>query len=443
MALDSNRFIVKLILFGTLVTVILLSVLLLVHDISIDGAVRQRGYVAIACIIYLLATYITYRKNLLMISSWMIVGFYTMIMCLMLISWGLNAPIGILSVAFVLFIVGILFGSRAIIAMSIGISILLGVIYFIHASGIFIPRTSEINTRATFWDAVSYIIIFSIFGLLSWVSTTRIRKTLERAQFAESFARKQRNVIRAELEDEYARSRQSKLIELERLYKFATLGQSTAATLHELSNHLSVLNMDIDDITQQHKNSAAIVRARESIEHINTMMRHVRRRLNISHVDNETFLLAQTTRLAIQDVRKKFQQRDVSLLIDMSPETKTTLLTGDLLSWSHVITILLTNACEACQDLIQPKVTLHATTKEGVAIISVCDNGIGTTSAQRKRLFQPVYSEKPNGMGVGLYIAKHLVENQFKGSIKYSSIKEGGSKFTVTVPLPNSSPRVN
>lgn len=450
MALDGNRLIVRLILFGTLIIAALLLGLLLLHDITTDGAIRYRSFVTLGCIAYLSVALVMYRNDHIQISSWMLMAFYLAIMCLMLLLWGLNAPVGILSVAFAIFLSGILFGPRAIICVSAGAAFFLALVQVLDEANILSPHIHEINTRATIWDAAAYIIIFAVFGLLSWLSSTRISDTLKRAYAAETAIREQRNVIRAELENEYARARQDRLTEIERLYKFATLGQSTAATIHELSNHLSVLNMDIDDLTQQHKNSKAIVRAKESIDHINDMLRLVRRRLNIAQENSEPFSVLDATQTAIHDVRKKLQQRDIKFDVELSPQIKREKLHGDPLSWSHVITILITNAVEACQDLTHPKVLLRARIERDMLVVSVFDNGVGITPSQQKELFQPVYSTKPNGMGIGLYVTKNIVESQFKGIIHYnytgpknknSSPFKSGSEFIITIPIKNTGGR--
>lgn len=448
--LNNNYPIVRVVLLGTLIISTLLLGLLLLHDITTTGVFRTRTFIITVCITYLSIALILYHKNYTLLSSWMIMGFYLAVMTTMLLLWGLNAPVSILSVAFAIFLSGILFGPKVIVGVSISSAVLLAFIQVLHEVNLIAPRVNEINTRATLWDAASYIIIFAIFGLLSWLSSTRIKATLKRAQAAETTIREQRNIIRAELENEHARARQNRLIEIERLYKFATLGQSTAATLHELSNHLSVLNMDIEDLTQQHKNSKAIIRARESIDHINSVMRHVRRRLNIAHENDEPFSVLNATRVAIKDARSKLQQRNIKFITEISPEISTINLQGDPLSWSHIITILITNALEACQDLVQPKVLLQVSKTNTTLVVNVLDNGIGILATQRKALFQPVHSTKPNGMGIGLYVTKHIIESQFHGTIQYTSIGigskaahkspfESGSKFTIKIPLEDKS----
>jgi hypothetical protein len=52
------------------------------------------------------------------------------------------------------------------------------------------------------------------------------------------------------------------------LYRFAVIGQSAAATLHELSNHLSILMLDFDTIKTQHKTSKSFMRMQADVNQI-------------------------------------------------------------------------------------------------------------------------------------------------------------------------------
>ena len=441
---NSNTIVLRAVLIGTMTVVGLLLGLLLIHDITHGNTVRGRTYLLIGSLAYLTVAYFALVKNKPTTSGWMIFSFYSAVMTAMVLTWGVNAPMAILSVAFTIMLPGILFGPRPIIFVALGVVTVLIAAQTTHSLGVITPLTDDINVVATLWDTSAYIIVFLIFALLSWLSGSRTKATLERALHAESKLREQRDTIRAELENEYRRARKYKLEELERLYKFATLGQDTAATIHELSNHLSVLNMDIADLTQQHKNSEAITHAKESVDHINDMLRHIRHRLNNAQSSNATFSPAEATLTAAQDARRKFQQQDAQFDVHVDPKTKDTLVSGDPLSWSHITTILITNALEACQGLPNSHIKVHLTTDDDSLLLSVTDNGEGIPPSQRKTVFEPRQSSKPNGMGMGLYITKHIIGTQFNGTIRYAYTNPdrseatsiaAGSKFTVAIPL--------
>ncbi len=67
-------------------------------------------------------------------------------------------------------------------------------------------------------------------------------------------------------------------------------------------------------------------------------------------------------------------------------------------------------------------------------LISVTDNGPGVSEQHRDRLFEPFFTTKPKGVGLGLSICKNIA-GAHGGTLKYSQPKEGGSKFTLSLPL--------
>ena len=71
------------------------------------------------------------------------------------------------------------------------------------------------------------------------------------------------------------------------------------------------------------------------------------------------------------------------------------------------------------------------------AYISVTDNGSGIPTELEDRLFEPSFTTKSSGMGLGLAITKRIVEN-FKGEIWFESTRDEGSTFYIKLPLSDS-----
>jgi signal transduction histidine kinase len=98
-------------------------------------------------------------------------------------------------------------------------------------------------------------------------------------------------------------------------------------------------------------------------------------------------------------------------------------LSEDLFSW--VIENLSKNAMDAMSGTGQITFTLRQ--KENMVIIDVSDTGKGLPKSQFKNIFQPGYSTKKRGWGLGLSLAKRIVENYHKGRIfiKESELNKG------------------
>ena len=62
------------------------------------------------------------------------------------------------------------------------------------------------------------------------------------------------------------------------------------------------------------------------------------------------------------------------------------------------------------------------------------DNGIGIEPENQERIFEPKFTTKTSGMGLGLGIIKNIIEN-YKGTITFESQTGIGTTFTVSLPI--------
>lgn len=103
----------------------------------------------------------------------------------------------------------------------------------------------------------------------------------------------------------------------------------------------------------------------------------------------------------------------------------------------QVLISLLKNALDAVleQPLQQPCVTIDGDEQEGWHRIRICDNGGGVDEAVIDRIFDPYFSTKggKNGTGLGLYMAKSLIEQHFSGRLSVEN-QAGGACFTLLIP---------
>ncbi|MEE4136165.1 MAG: ATP-binding protein [Desulforhopalus sp.] len=67
--------------------------------------------------------------------------------------------------------------------------------------------------------------------------------------------------------------------------------------------------------------------------------------------------------------------------------------------------------------------------------IAVSDNGPGIEESRREQIFEPFYTTRPEGTGLGLAIVRQTVE-EHRGSISVDRGKDGGARFTISLPLP-------
>ncbi|HMB92235.1 MAG TPA: HAMP domain-containing sensor histidine kinase [Rhodothermales bacterium] len=133
-------------------------------------------------------------------------------------------------------------------------------------------------------------------------------------------------------------------------------------------------------------------------------------------------------------MRRRFPQYGKQVMLDVEvPEPLRAPLNAELFQW--VIENLLKNALDAIeQGEGHIKVAAH---REGrTLIIDVSDNGKGIDRRQWKNVFRPGYSTKKRGWGLGLSLAKRIIEDYHGGSLSLAQSKVGqGTTFRIELPV--------
>jgi C4-dicarboxylate-specific signal transduction histidine kinase len=296
------------------------------------------------------------------------------------------------------------------------------------------PDLTSLALPSGFGDVASYGTIFGIFALVAWMSGRRMEQSLQKALKAEAALELEKSSLAQRLEKQTRHLREVQFEEMRQLYQFAELGQVSTALLHELANHLTILTLDIDDLQQRHRRSSAITHAKESITHLDTMVAQVRKQLRESTAPTKIDV-TQLIQEVIESLQIKANESHVRLLFEKNYAHHALYVLGDPLRLSQVVTIIMTNAIQAYTLDMQDNriVEIRMAQKQRNVIITVNDWGGGISNEARKKLFEPFQSKKKNGMGIGLFIAKNMIETHFKGSISLDD-RTDFTSFIIKLP---------
>ncbi|MEZ4796891.1 MAG: ATP-binding protein [Flavobacteriaceae bacterium] len=99
----------------------------------------------------------------------------------------------------------------------------------------------------------------------------------------------------------------------------------------------------------------------------------------------------------------------------------------------RVITNLVKNAIQAISQIENPKVEIQLKDDDSNVIIIVSDNGHGISEENKPKVFEPKFTTKTSGMGLGLAMIKNIIET-YNGSITFTSKVGEGSIFKVKLP---------
>lgn len=252
--------------------------------------------------------------------------------------------------------------------------------------------------------------------------------------------------LRAEIEErkdaeKLRRDAQDSLVQAA---KMASLGQALAGVAHEVSQPVAALSTHIA--------SAQLLAARRKDEEIGGIMINMEKvvaRLATltSHLKTfarkETDLdtrsdLAAVMANALDLVAHKLKAFDIE--VAYQPPSAPLVVTGNPVHLEQVLINLITNAADAMENADPRRLTITATADSTAAEIAVTDTGEGIEPADIRNLFDPFYTTKEagRGLGLGLSISFGLIRD-IGGAISVASQPGEGSTFTIRLPLAHSS----
>jgi len=138
---------------------------------------------------------------------------------------------------------------------------------------------------------------------------------------------------------------------------------------------------------------------------------------------------------SIDEVIKVLQSDIVArrLALEVEPAAHLPHVLGDRIQLQQVTLNLLMNAFEALEDMSIKRVTLRTGVTDGAVTVSVVDHGVGLTDEQLPRMFEPFYTTKPNGMGLGLAICMTIM-NAHDGTVGVERNADSGTTFSFSLP---------
>ncbi|MBL6591506.1 MAG: GHKL domain-containing protein [Flavobacteriaceae bacterium] len=140
---------------------------------------------------------------------------------------------------------------------------------------------------------------------------------------------------------------------------------------------------------------------------------------------NEKIDLISTTKLCLEI----FNDRNVVFKSDLN---KLEIL-FDRTNLIRIINNLVKNSIQATNDILEPKILVQVKKINKSALIEIIDNGLGIPNELKEKIFEPNFTTKTKGMGLGLSIIKNLITN-YKGTISFKS-KKGETVFTIKLPI--------
>lgn len=216
-----------------------------------------------------------------------------------------------------------------------------------------------------------------------------------------------------------------------------TLGENAAAVIHELRNPLQTIRAYLQILERKLASQNG-----EPLHHFDLLYAEIGR---MDGLLNQFLRLARMAPAELQPLnlgekidellpllRSMTVMRGINLETDLTP--KLPLCWCDEQQFKRLLLNLVANACDACEKSMNSCVRIHLHEQNGDLILSVIDNGYGIPAEQLEKVWQPFYTSKSGGTGLGLPACAQIAA-EHGGSLTVVSEPGQGSCFTLRLPV--------
>ena len=206
---------------------------------------------------------------------------------------------------------------------------------------------------------------------------------------------------------------------------------------HEIKNPLTPMRLTVQnfqrkfDPTDENIHKKVDEYSKTLIQQIDTMSSIASAFSNFAKMpaqQNETLNVVKIVKLALDIFNEEY--------IEFSSDSEDIIAKFDRTQLIRVVTNLVKNGIQAIPNNREPKIKVNVRTENNQVIITVSDNGSGVLEENKMKVFEPKFTTKTSGMGLGLAMVKNIVE-MHKGTISFESERHKGTTFIVTIPKEN------
>ena len=225
----------------------------------------------------------------------------------------------------------------------------------------------------------------------------------------------------------------SSLSERERLTRLAATGELSATLAHEIKNPLNAIGSAALYLKKNVKGDLIAEFSKVIYDEVMRINKLTSNLLNFAkplQAEFEPSDVNDLVRETVNLLREECEERGLSIEIDLLDELPSTLV--DRGQMKQVLINLALNSLDA----VPPggDIRIATGTANGSIRISVEDNGKGISEGDLGRIFNPFFTTKTRGTGLGLAVTKKVVK-EHGGDILADSPPGGGSVFTITLPV--------
>jgi len=253
----------------------------------------------------------------------------------------------------------------------------------------------------------------------------------EIGDLARSFNEMSAQLLRARRQMEEANKR---MVQAEKL---ASIGRLAATIAHEIRNPLTSVKLNIqkvfltENLGEIEKEHLQI--SQEGIGHIERFIKDLLNFTRASELNLNRFSMEQIVEESIKLVRDACPEKSITLEKDFEPDLPEVVADGDKLR--QVVSNVLRNAYEAVGEkgVVRVRMSAMALDDRPFIRLTISDDGPGIPDKDRENIFEPFVTTKSAGVGLGLSIARKIMD-QHGGAIRVTTGPGRGASFEILLP---------
>lgn len=227
--------------------------------------------------------------------------------------------------------------------------------------------------------------------------------------------------------------------ELVQQNKIAALGQMAATIVHELSQPLSAMNSSIAAIKLKadKNNWDGALKSVSRLSPLSKKMNDVVKLLKSFSYQDDSDIQQQELKPLIEKTLQLYSDclKEKNVLLKPLKLASNIYVKVNPIKLDLVIVNIIQNAVDAMEKCAQPEISIVMKTEQQLAVIYIEDNGGGINSRIMGRLFNPYFTTKDIGKGLGLGLSIcHEIIREYGGSIEVNNLEQG-AQFIIKLPI--------
>lgn len=220
--------------------------------------------------------------------------------------------------------------------------------------------------------------------------------------------------------------------------KLAQSGEMIANITHQFRQPLNNLSYILINLKKKYENNLLekeyfdkkTSQANEQIDFLSNTIENFRN-FYTSNKDKEDFEIKEVLETSLTILSADIKKREINLIQNFktNEQIKTYGIKNEL---AQVLVAILSNAISALKDVENPQIIIDVDSNNADVILSIKDNGFGIKPKILNKIFEPYFSTKSDGTGLGLYLSKMIIEKSFNGKLDVKN-SQGETTFYINI----------